>query len=182
MPSPSEVGQSQIVSAKIAVFRPFFGSKWSLTAKPSTFDPIVLYIIGKLSIWHILKLWWELYFWPHLKRQNFRDTSGQICYPYPISCHKLYLCICRYDDALMMMLWCWWTNAYDALMPMMNGCCWSTDAADVMVCWSCWCADAPILLMCWPCWSAEPADVLSLLIGWYADPVDALILLMLWCC
>ena len=81
----------------------------------------------------------------------------------------------------MMMLWCWWTNAYDALMPMMNGCCWSTDAADVMVCWSCWCADAPILLMCWPCWSA---DVLSLLIRWScwcADPADALILLMLWC-
>ena len=30
---------------KIVVFRPFFGRKWSLTAKPSTFDPIVLYII-----------------------------------------------------------------------------------------------------------------------------------------
>lgn len=51
VPAPSEVSLSKIVSPKIAVFRPFFGRKWSLTAKPSNFDPIVLYIIGKLCIW-----------------------------------------------------------------------------------------------------------------------------------
>ena len=50
VPAPSEVSRSRIVNPKIAVFRPFFGRKWSLTAKPSTFDPIVLYIIGKLCI------------------------------------------------------------------------------------------------------------------------------------
>ena len=50
VPAPSEVSLSKIVSPKIAVFRPFFGRKWSLTAKPSNFDPIVLYIIGKLCI------------------------------------------------------------------------------------------------------------------------------------
>ena len=50
VPAPSEVSLSKIVSPKIAVFRPFFGRKWSLTAKPSTFDPIVLYIFGKLCI------------------------------------------------------------------------------------------------------------------------------------
>ena len=49
-PAPSEVSLCRICSPKIAVFRPFFGRKWSLTAKPSTFDPIVLYIIGKLCI------------------------------------------------------------------------------------------------------------------------------------
>ena len=46
VPAPSEVSLCRICSPKIAVFRPFFGRKWSLTAKPSTFDPIVLYIIG----------------------------------------------------------------------------------------------------------------------------------------
>ena len=50
VPAPSEVSRSRIVAPKIVVFRPFFGRKWSLTAKPSTFDPIVLYIIGKLCI------------------------------------------------------------------------------------------------------------------------------------
>ena len=50
VPAPSEVSLCRICSPKIAVFRPFFGRKWSLTAKPSTFDPIVLYIIGKLCI------------------------------------------------------------------------------------------------------------------------------------
>ena len=34
----------------------------------------------------ILKLWWKVIFWPPLKRQNFRDTSGLNCYPHPISC------------------------------------------------------------------------------------------------
>ena len=53
VPALSEVSRSRIVNPKIAVFRPFFGRKWSLTAKPSTFDPIVLYIIGKLCIWRV---------------------------------------------------------------------------------------------------------------------------------
>ena len=53
VPAPSEVSLCRICSPKIAVFRPFFGRKWSLTAKPSTFDPIVLYIIGKLCIWRV---------------------------------------------------------------------------------------------------------------------------------
>ena len=53
VPAPSEVSLCRICSPKIAVFRPFFGRKWSLTAKPSTFDPIVLYIIGKLCIWQV---------------------------------------------------------------------------------------------------------------------------------
>ena len=53
VPAHFEVGWSRTVAAQIAVFRPFFGRKWSLTAKPSTFDPIVLYIIGKLCIWRV---------------------------------------------------------------------------------------------------------------------------------
>ena len=35
-----------------------------------------------------LKPWWEVNFRPPLKRQNFRDASGQICYSYQISCHN----------------------------------------------------------------------------------------------
>ena len=53
VPAHFEVGWSRTVAAQIAVFRPLFGRKWSLMAKPSTNDPIVLYIIGKLCIWRV---------------------------------------------------------------------------------------------------------------------------------
>ena len=52
-PSPLWSQSIQNCVRQINCFRPFFGRKWSLTAKPSTFDPIVLYIIGKLCIWQI---------------------------------------------------------------------------------------------------------------------------------
>ena len=32
------------------------------------------------------QFWWEVNFWPPLKRQNFRDAYGMNCYPHLISC------------------------------------------------------------------------------------------------
>ena len=91
VPAPSEVSRSRIVAPKIVVFRPFFGRKWSLTAKPSTFDPTVLYIIVKLCIWRIWNTGGKS-IWPPLKRQNFR-ASRQICYSHPISCRRHMCCV-----------------------------------------------------------------------------------------
>ena len=57
--------QSQVirkVAAQNAVFSAFFERKCSLTAKPSIFDPIVLYIFGKLSIWRFRKSGWNSIF------------------------------------------------------------------------------------------------------------------------
>ena len=55
----SKVRWSRIVSIKIAVFKAFFKRKCSLTAKPFTLDPIVLYIFGKLSIWEFQNSGWK---------------------------------------------------------------------------------------------------------------------------
>ena len=63
VPAPSEVSLSKIVTPKTAVFRPFFGRKWSLTPKPSTFDLIVLYIIGKLCNWRFWNSGGKLFFY-----------------------------------------------------------------------------------------------------------------------
>ena len=58
----SEVGWSRIVGPKNAVFSAFFERKCSLTAKPSIFDPIVLHIFRKLSIWGFRKSGWNSIF------------------------------------------------------------------------------------------------------------------------
>ena len=56
-----KVTWSRFVSPKKAVFEAVFCRKWLLTAKPSTFDYIVLYIVGKL--WISAFSW---YFWKNI--------------------------------------------------------------------------------------------------------------------
>ena len=58
----SEVRWSENLAAQNAVFSAFFERKCSLTAKPSIFDPIVLYIFRKLSIWGFRKSGWNSIF------------------------------------------------------------------------------------------------------------------------
>ena len=48
VPAPAKASSSGIVILKKAVLKAFFGRKLLLTAKPFTFDYIVLYIVGKL--------------------------------------------------------------------------------------------------------------------------------------
>ena len=99
VPAPSEVSLSKIVSPKIAVFRPFFGRKWSLTAKPSTFDPKVFFHNRKAVHLTNQKLWWEVNFRRPMKCQNFCDASGQTCNPYPISC-LMFCCVSQYNHLI----------------------------------------------------------------------------------
>ena len=58
----SEVRWSEKVAAQNDVFSAIFERKCSLTAKPSIFDPIVLHIFGKLSIWGFRKSGWNSIF------------------------------------------------------------------------------------------------------------------------
>lgn len=43
-------------------------------------------------------LWWKVNFRLPLKCQNFRDASGQICYPYPLTCLRCISCFCEDID------------------------------------------------------------------------------------
>ena len=74
----SEVRWSRIVSTKIAVFKAFFERKCSLTAKPSTLDPIVLYIIRKLSIRAFWKFRLKVNFGHPMKRHFLGTPPDRI--------------------------------------------------------------------------------------------------------
>ena len=65
------------MSLKIAVFSAFFERKCSLTAKPSIFDPIVLYVhIRKAEHLTIQKIRLKFYFRHPVERQIFGDGDG----------------------------------------------------------------------------------------------------------